>query len=170
MHRLKQQMEQISAANQQTEAANAVITNASAVLQAIQGQADENGMISAESLSAVIGSLAGADAGVSGVSGIGADAYTGQAQQIAASAAEQIAGAQSTLNSTASQLEQAASGLSSGADTLGSKAGEMSSGASQMQAARTKWKKAFLLCRKFLLIRSMQYQLRWISFVPDHRK
>ena len=44
-------------------------------------------MISAESLSAVIGSLAGADAGVSGVSGIDADAYTGQAQQIAASAA-----------------------------------------------------------------------------------
>lgn len=125
---------QISAANQQTEAANAVITNASAALQAIQGQADENGMISAESLSAVIGSLAGADAGVSGVSGIDADAYTGQAQQIAASAAEQIAGAQSTLNSTASQLEQAASGLNSGADTLGSKAGEMSSGASQMQA------------------------------------
>ena len=82
----------------------------------------------------MIGSLAGADAGVSGVSGIDADAYTGQAQQIAASAAEQIAGAQSTLNSTASQLEQAASGLSSGADTLGSKAGEMSSGASQMQA------------------------------------
>ena len=125
---------QISAANQQTEAANAVITNASAALQAIQGQADENGMISAESLSAVIGSLAGADAGVSGVSGIDADAYTGQAQQIAASAAEQIAGAQSTLNSTASQLEQAASGLNSGADTLGNKAGEMSSGASQMQA------------------------------------
>lgn len=37
-----------------------MITNASAALQAIQGQADENGMISAESLSAVIGSLAGA--------------------------------------------------------------------------------------------------------------
>lgn len=55
-----------------------------AALQAIQGQADENGMISAESLSAVIGSLAGADAGASGVSGIDADAYTGQAQQIAA--------------------------------------------------------------------------------------
>ena len=111
-----------------------MITNASAALQAIQGQADENGMISAESLSAVIGSLAGADAGASGVSGIDADAYTGQAQQIAASAAEQTAGAQSTLNSTASQLEQAASGLNSGADTLGNKAGEMSSGASQMQA------------------------------------
>ena len=81
---------QIEAANgqisgrQQIEAANAVITNASATLQATQGQADENGMISAESLSAVIGSLAGADAGVSGVSGIDADAYTGQAQQIAA--------------------------------------------------------------------------------------
>ena len=60
---------QVEAANGQTAAANATIANAAAALSALQGQADENGMISAESLSAVIGSLAQADAGVSGVDG-----------------------------------------------------------------------------------------------------
>ncbi len=60
-------------ANGQTAAANATIANAAAALSALQGQADENGMISAESLSAVIGSLTQADAGVAGVDGISAD-------------------------------------------------------------------------------------------------
>ena len=48
---------QVQAANNQTAAANATIANTAASLSTLQGQADENGMISAESLSAVIGSL-----------------------------------------------------------------------------------------------------------------
>ena len=73
---------QVEAANGQTAAANATIANAAAALSTLQGQADENGMISAESLSAVIGSLTQADAGVAGVDGISADSYTGQAQAV----------------------------------------------------------------------------------------
>ena len=87
---------QVEAANGQTAAANATIANAAAALSALQGQADENGMISAESLSAVIGSLAQADAGVSGVDGISADTYTGQAQSVAGAVAEQLSSAQTT--------------------------------------------------------------------------
>ena len=61
---------QVEAANGQTAAANATIANAAAALSALQGQADENGMISAESLGAVLSSLGQADAGVAGVDGI----------------------------------------------------------------------------------------------------
>ncbi len=64
---------QVEAANGQTAAANATIANAAAALSTLQGQADENGMISAESLGAVLSSLGQADAGVSGVDGISAD-------------------------------------------------------------------------------------------------
>ena len=76
-------------------------------------------MISAESLSAVIGSLAQADAGVAGVDGISADSLyrsgTGGCQ-------EQLLTSwhlhRHHLNDTASQLNQAAAGLNSGAEYI----------------------------------------------------
>lgn len=91
-------------------------------------------MISAESLSAVIGSLTQADAGVAGVDGISADSYTGQAQAVVSAVSGQLASAQASLNDTASQLNQAAAGLNSGAETLKTKSSDMSNGASQMSA------------------------------------
>lgn len=91
-------------------------------------------MISAESLSAVIGSLTQADAGVAGVDGISADSYTGQAQAVVSAVSDQLASAQASLNDTASQLNQAAAGLNSGAETLKTKSSDMSNGASQMSA------------------------------------
>lgn len=100
---------QVQAANNQTAAANATIANAAAALSTLQGQADENGMISAESLSAVIGSLTQADAGVAGVDGISADSYTGQAQAVVSAVSGQLASAQASLNDTASSVKSGSS-------------------------------------------------------------
>ena len=89
-----------------------------AAIQGIQGSADENGMVSAASLNAVIGMLGNSASGVSGVDAVqnnvenmDASAYTAQAQQIADAAAGQLAGVQETLNGTAGQLNAAAEGL-----------------------------------------------------------
>lgn len=130
---------QINAANQQTAALHTAMAGAQAALQEIQSCADENGMVSAASLNAVIGALSSSSSAAAGVNtvennveGIDASAYTSQADQAAAAASQQIAQMQQTLNAAAGQLEQAAAGLKSGAETLSSKSEAMKDGAAQM--------------------------------------
>ena len=137
---------QIEAANQQISGMQASMAGAQVAIQGIQGSADENGMVSAASLNAVIGMLGNSASGVSGVDAVqnnvenmDASAYTAQAQQIAdAACTDSWQAYRKHLNGTAGQLNEAAEGLKKGAETLGTKSGEMKAGADQMEAGAQK--------------------------------
>ncbi|MFQ9152289.1 MAG: hypothetical protein ACLR6B_13125 [Blautia sp.] len=129
------QTHRYEAANGQTAAANATIANAAAALSALQGQADENGMISARK------SQRSDRLSCSGRCRCRWCRWNQCRQlipvrhrRLSGAVADQLCFRTGILNDTASQLNQAAAGLDSGAGTLKSKSSDMSNGASQMSA------------------------------------
>ncbi len=133
------------------------MNSAVAELQAIQSAQDENGKISAESLSNVINTLSGAAGSASQVDTSFAAGYSDQVSQLGVvngeidavqgelgdalsqlnSKTEDIKSSVQTLTGAAATLNQLADGLTSGATEMSNGAAEMGSGATEMGTAAT---------------------------------
>ena len=108
--------------------------NVAAALDNAAASADENGMISADSIAGLSDALYSSVTDLEGVDGSFAAQYSSEISNAVSSMSSELSSRVSELNSAAEQMNAVAGQLSDGASTLSNGAQNMSAGADQMNA------------------------------------
>ena len=108
--------------------------NVAAALDNAAASADENGMISADSIAGLSDALYSSVTDLEGVDGSFAAQYSSEISSAVSSMSAELSSRVSELNSAAEQMNAVAGQLSDGASTLSNGAQNMSAGADQMNA------------------------------------